>query len=377
MRAGYAAVGAFIAWRRPAARGSVAAAALTALVTVGAGWTLNRYLASALYPQGTRSLSGQLATRLASVYGAIHVSEMAAGQLWRLVLDSWGIAGIGLVAAVGVVARRGIRADLRIMAGLSVAVSAVIAGTAPAALPPDQVQTWASGRYLDGMIIVFFLAGAVVLLRAGIRPILGCAACLAGLFVVAAVTVAIYAGSSLPTAGFASGFNFAEPAVLTQDWTQASVLVATAVTLGLLAIWVAFALAGRRWRAVMPAFGACVAAVSLVAVAQMTSHVSQAATAAEQAVNVPVSASGVRPGEQVAVASDLGWQDWVPLAYHVSWTELQFFNPASQLPPADVTVVEMPWPASQPAQASWPHAPVGWRVVASNATGGWVLWRGP
>jgi len=377
MLAGYAAVGAFIAWRRPVARGSVAAAALTALVTVGAGWTLNRYLASAIYPDGARSLSDQLATRLASVYGAIHVSEMAAGQLWRLVLDSWGIAGIGLVAAAAVVARRGIRADLRIMAGLSVAVSAGIACTAPAALPPDQSQTWASGRYLDGMVIVFFLAGAVVLLRAGIRPILGCAACVAGLFVVAAVTVAIYAGSSLPTAGFGSGFNFAEPAVLTQDWTQASVPVATAVTLGLLACWVAFALAVRRWRAVVLAFGACVAAVSLVAVAQMTSHVSRAATAAAQAVNVPVSASGVRPGEQVAVASDLGWQAWVPLAYQVSWTELTFFNPASQPPPAGVTVAEMPWPAGQPAQASWPHAPAGWRVVASSRDGGWVAWRGP
>ena len=49
------------------------------------------------------------------------------------------------------------------------------------------------------------------------------------------MTVAIYAGTSLPTAGFGSAFNFAEPAVLTQNWTQASVLLATAVTLGLLA----------------------------------------------------------------------------------------------------------------------------------------------
>ena len=183
MLAGYAAVGAFMAWRRPAARGSVTAAALTALVTVGAAWTLNRYLASAIYPEGARSLSGQMASSLHSVQGTIHVFEMAAGQLWRLVLDSWGIAGIGLVAALAVVARRGVRTDLRIMAGLAVAVTAVIACTAPAALPSDQSQTWASGRYLDGMIVTFFLAGAVVLLRAGRRPILGGAACVTALFV--------------------------------------------------------------------------------------------------------------------------------------------------------------------------------------------------
>jgi len=379
--AGYAAVGAFIAWRRPAARGSVAAAALIALGVAGAAWGLNHYLASAIYPEGARSLSGQMASRLHSVQGTIHALEMAAGQLWRLVLDSWGIAGIGLVAALAVIARRGVRTDLRIMAALAVAVTAAIACTAPAALPSDQSQTWASGRYLDGMIITFFLAGAVVLLRAGWRPILGCALCTVVSFVVAAVTVATYAGSSLPTSGFGSAFNFAEPAVLTQNWTQASVLLASAVTLGLLACWVAFALAARRWRAVIPVFGACVAAVSLVAVAQMTSQVSQASTVQAQAVNVPVSASGVRPGEQVAVSSDLGWQAWVPLAYQVSWTKLQFFDPASQSPPAGVTVVEMPWPdgqsaqPAQPAQASWPHAPAGWRVVASNQAGGWVLWR--
>ncbi len=253
--------------------------------------------------------------------------------------------------------------------------------TAPAALPLDQSQTWASGRYLDGMIITFFLVGAMALLRVGIRPILGCAFGTAVSFVVAAVTVAIYAGASLSVSGFGSAFNFAEPPVLTQNWTWASVPLATAVTLGLLACWVALALAARRWRAVIPVFGACVAAVSLVAVAQMTSQVSQASTVQAQAVNVPVSASGVRPGEQVAVSSALGWQAWVPLAYQVSWTELQFFNPASQPPPAGVTVVEMPWPGgqpaqpAQPAQASWPHAPAGWRVVASNQAGGWVLWR--
>jgi hypothetical protein len=258
------------------------------------------------------------------------------------------------MATLAVIVRRGVRTDLRIMAGLAVAVTTAIACTAPAALPANQTQTWASGRYLDGMIIAFFLAGSVVLLRAGLRSILACAACVTALFVLAVVTVAIYAGSSLPTAGFGAAFNFAEPAVLTQNWTHASVLLATAVTLSLLATWTGFAVAARRWRVAVPVFGACVAAMSLVALTQMTSQVSQAGIAAAQAVNVPVSASGVRPGEQVAVASDVRWQAWVPLAYQVSWTELQFFNPASP-PPAGVSVVERSWPAGQPAQASWPR----------------------
>ncbi len=389
MLAGYAAVGAFIAWRRPAARLSVVLAALTALVTAAAGWSLNHYLSSAIYPGGTRSLSGQMRERLASVNGAIHVLEMAAGQLWRLVLDSWGIAGIGLIVALAVVVRREVRSDLRIMAAVSVAVTTVTACTAPAALPLDQSQAWASGRYLDGMIIMFFLAGAVLLLRAGLRPILACAACIAALFVLAAVTVVVYAGASVPTAGFGAGFNFAEPAVLTLNWTQANVLLATAVTLGLLAVWIGFAAAARRLRSsgaylgsgaylafgASVAFGACVAAVSLVAVAQMTSHVSQTANSNAQAANSLLRASGLRPGEQVAVASDLSWPLWVPQAFEVSWTELELFYPARQAPPAGVTVVETSWPAGQPAQAGWPDAPAGWRIVASDQANAWVVWR--
>ena len=228
--------------------------------------------------EGSRRLSGQIRQRLGSVNGIIHVLEMAAGQLWRVVLDSWGIEGIGLVAALLVVVRR----DVRIMGALTVAVTTLIACIAPAALPSDQPQAWASGRYLDGMIVVFFLVGAAVLLRARMRDIVVCAAVCTGLFLLAAVTVAVYIGTTVPTHGFGAGFNFAEPAVVTQNWTNASVALATAVTLVLLAVWIGFAFVLRRLRpgrvftAVSAAFGVCVAAVSLVAVAQMTSHISQA-----------------------------------------------------------------------------------------------------
>jgi len=43
--------------------------------------------------------------------------------------------------------------------------------------------------------------------------------------------------------------------VLTQDWTQASVLVATAVAFGLLGGWIVLAIVIRRWRGVMLACG--------------------------------------------------------------------------------------------------------------------------
>jgi len=325
-------------------------------------------------------------TALHTVHGAINVLEMAAGQMWRLVLDSWGLAGIGLVAATAAIVYRGTRIDLRIMAALGVAVTVVTASTVPAALPPDQSQTWASGRYLDGMIVVFFLVGAVVLLRARARTILGCAAGAAALTVLAVVVVAAYAGPSLPTDGFGYAFNFAEAAVLTQDWTGASVWVATAVTLGLLALWVLAALAARRWHAVILARVVRVsgllrvaglvglAAVSVAAVTQMTSQVSRTATAAQVSDTTGfVAASALTPGDRIAVAFNVGLQPrpfdvsfelWAPQAFEVWWTELEFFD-ITQAPPAGVNVVE----------AGWPQAPAGWRIVASSEFGGWVTWR--
>jgi hypothetical protein len=387
--------GLLAAVRRLVPRGSAAVAGVALLAAIGVGWAIDRYLATAIYPEGARSLSSEVKTRLHSVHGAISVVEMAVGQLWRLVLDSWGLAGLGLAAAAAAILWRGLRLDLRIMAAIAVAVTGVTAVTTPAALPPDQSQTWASGRYLDGMIIVFFLVGVVVLLRASIRFILACTACVIGFSLLATVIVATYAGSELPEQGFGAAFNFAEPGVLTLNWNQASVVLATVVALALTLVWVGFALLLRRgvparlasrplvvrnWRAGLAGcFGVCVAAVSLVAVAQITSNVSRAGTTAQERATTALSAvSG--PGIQVAIASSVGWTIAIPQSFEVWWTELEVFNPGSQ-PPAGATVAEMPWPSgqsgqsSQSAQASWPSAPSGWRVVASSQVGGWVIWR--
>ena len=371
----YLAVGIFVTIRRLVPRGTAAAAALTLGLALGATRALDHRLAS-MYPSGARSLGGEAAKRLDSVHGVIFVAEMGAGQLWRFTLDGWWVAGIGLAAAVTAIIRRGVRTDLKIMAALAVAVTLLIAVIAPAALPPDQSQGWASGRYLDGMVVVFFAVGAVALLRADRRRIVCYAACVAPPTLLAAVAVAAYAGTSVPTAGFGAGFSFAEPAVLTQDWTQANVAVATAVALALGAVWVAVVLAADRWgRGRRGVVLAGLAAVSLVAVAQMTSHISVGSTPAQQ-VNTTglVTGSGLRPGQQIAIGTGLYWGSWMPQAYEIPWTQLQFFDP-TQSPPADADVVEVAWPTGVPARASWSQAPPGWQVVTSDRTDGWVAWR--
>lgn len=360
-------------------RGTVLAAAAALCLPLGAGALLDRYLSSAMYPSGPRALAGEALIRLHSVHGLIFVLEMAVGQLWRFVLDGWGVAALGLAAAVVVVFQRRAPDQVRIMAGLAAGVTLVTAVVSPAGLPPTQPQAWASGRYLDGMLVAFFAVGAAVLLRADRRRIMVYAVCVVPPTLLAAIVVAAYAGGSVPTAGFAAAFVFAEPAVLTQNWTSASIWLAMAVAFGLLAAWVAVVLladrwGGRlaqRWRAVVLAG---LAAVSLIAVVQMTSHISRAGTPAQRAATIGlVTGSGLKPGEHLAIGYGLSWSAWMPQAYEIGWTQLEFFHPDTK-PPGNATVVEVYWP-SGPPRASWPQAPPGWRVVASDRAANWVAWR--
>ncbi|HJY02043.1 MAG TPA: hypothetical protein VJ351_14630, partial [Streptosporangiaceae bacterium] len=246
MVAGLFLVGVFVFWRRLVPRSSVVAAAVALCVPLGAARLLNHHLSSVMYPSGPRTLAGEALIRLRTVHGVIFVLEMAAGQLWRFVLDGWGVAALGLAAAVFVVFRRSVRVEVRIMAGLAAGVTLVTAVTSPAALPPTQPQAWASGRYLDGLLVAFFLVGAVVLLRAAPRQLALYAACVVPPTVLAAIVVLAYTGGSVPTSGFGAGFVFGEPAVLTWDWTSANVLLATVAAFVLLGLFVAVALLGVR-----------------------------------------------------------------------------------------------------------------------------------
>ena len=378
MVAGYVLVGAFAVWRRLVPRGTAVAAAVALCLSLGADHLLNRHLSSVMYPSGPRTLAGEALIRLRSVHGVVFVLEMAVGQTWRFVLDGWGVAGLGLAAAVFVIFQRGARDDVRIMAALGTGVTLVTAVVSPAALPPTQPQDWASGRYLDGMVVAFFLVGAAVLLRADRRRILLYAACVVPPTLLAAIVVGAYAGGSVPTAGFGPSFVFAEPAVLTQNWTSASVWLATAAAFALLAAWIAAVLAADRWRGVRAPRAivlAGLAAVSLVAVIQMTSHISQASTPSQASDSTGlITGADLKPGDHLAVGIGLSWSAWQPQAFEIPWTELEFFAPGSQPPPANATVVEVHW-ATGPAQASWPRAPAGWRVVASNRSWSWVAWR--
>ena len=383
MVAGSVLVGALVAWRRLVPRRSALAAAVALGLPLGAAHLLNRHLSSVMYPSGPRTLAGEALIRLRSVHGVVFVVEMATGQLWRFVLDGWGVSALGLAAAIVVIFRPSVRDEVRIMAALGAGVTLVTAAVSPAALPPTQPQAWASGRYLDGMVVAFFLVGAAVLLRSAPRRVVVYAACVVPPTLLAAIVVFAYAGASVPTSGFGAAFVFAEPAVLTRDWTTASVLLATLVALVLLGAAVGTVLAGSRWGSPWASRSRTVVlaglgAVSLVASVQMTSHISQATTPGqERNITAVVTGTGLQPGQHLAIGTGLSWETWMPQAYEVWWTPLEFFDATlGQPPPADATVVEVAWPAGLPAAMSWPQGPgEGWRVVLKDWVDGWVAWR--
>jgi hypothetical protein len=379
MVAGYVLVGVFVAWRRLVPRVTVAVAALALCLPLGAAHLLNRHLSSVMYPSGPRTLAGEALIRLHSVHGVIFVLEMAAGQLWRFVVDGWGVTGLGLAAAGFAIVQRTARTDVRIMAALGVGVTLVTAVVSPAALPPTQPQAWASGRYLDGMVVAFFVVGAAVLLRSAPRRVVVYAACVVPPTLLAAIVLAAYVDGWVPTSGFGAAFVFAEPAVLTQDWTKASVLLATVVALGLLAAAVGVMVGPSRgpWTRRGPVVVlAGLGAVSLVASLQMTSHISQASTPRqERNITAVVTGTGMEPGQHLAIGTGLSWRTWMPQAYEVWWAPPESFSAGSQPPPANATVVEVAWSGRQPAAASWPQAPAGWRIVLEDRVDGWVAWR--
>lgn len=381
---GFGVVAVFAAIRRLIPAWTVAAAGIVTLAVLGASKWLDRRIVDLVYAEGPRSLTGQALNRMTKVREQIRIVEMAGGELWRLTLDTWGIAAVGVVAAVVVVFRPKVHRDLRIMAALATAILLAIVYIAPAALPSDQGETWASGRYPDAMEVTFFIVGIVVLLRARGRWLAGYGAAAAVMAVATGLIVTHYAGPFERVTGFRT-FNWAEPAVLSWSWNYLSIRKATAAGAGLLVLWVMLGLllrrlSGRsfgRWGAalLLP-----VLAMNVFALTAMSTKISQASTPDQRANTLAlVTGTGLQPGGQVALDDSMRaeWQSWIPQSFEVWWTDLDFVDGSKGVLPAGTTVFEVAWPQGKPAQASWPQAPAGWHVVAASSEHHWVVWRGP
>ena len=178
---------------------------------------LNALILRALYPGGARDLGAILQARLTSVDGLVRTLSGACGQVWYVVVATYGLAGLGLVAAAArALSSRGDRA-VRLVAAALVAGTAGIALASSAALPDEhRVGNYAYGRYLACVGIPLALAGAALLVRAGRRSMAHAALAAAALVVETTLAVTTYAGSRLEHYNFI-GFDFPETSYLTSN----------------------------------------------------------------------------------------------------------------------------------------------------------------
>jgi hypothetical protein len=96
---------------------------------------LNRWVQSQIYPGGVQPHGEWLVNRLTSLDGLGWTLGLAVGKIWYLLVSTWGVAGIGLVATGAMAVRRGTPDALRATACLTLATLAGIATALSAGTP--------------------------------------------------------------------------------------------------------------------------------------------------------------------------------------------------------------------------------------------------
>ncbi|QFY08315.1 hypothetical protein GBF35_18010 [Nonomuraea phyllanthi] len=335
-----------MAYRRRAALVATAVAGVVA----AAGQALNGPLAAALYPGGTRDLSGLLLTRLTSADGQAWALSGAAGQLWYLVAGTWGLAGVGLAGAAALLVRRSAPYPHRVLAAALLLTTLGIAYASSAALPDEhRVGNYVYGRYLACVAVAWTLAGLVALLKGGRRAVVRLALAAAALTAATGGVAAWYAGDRLRRYHFIA-FDFPEVIFLTGDGDSLDLLSASVPALIMLSclVGVAFVTTGRGR----------ILVVGVLALIDM-------AFAAGQAPARPPGADWLPdpPLGRVAVDRRVRWNLWVPLAYRVSWTEIELYDGG---PPDGACTAVVPYGTAPPP---------GWAATGRGGAGtGWTSW---
>ncbi|GAA1556774.1 hypothetical protein GCM10009678_44740 [Actinomadura kijaniata] len=355
----HCAVLAVLAFRRP--RPALFGVAVAACGYAVAG-ALNGWVRAELYPGGVRDLGGNVMTRLTTLDGQAWAVSGAVGQLWYLVVSTWGLGGVGLVAAGAALARRG-AFGTRVMAGALLAVTSGIAYASSAALPDEhRVGNFAYGRYLSCLALVYTLIGLAVLARAGTRTAVRCALGAGAMLAVTGAWVMAYAGHRLRTHNFIA-FDFPETNFLTQDQRAFHLPEASLAAFGLVAVFLVARRAG--WTAVAVAL----AAVNLAALTFTMG------TSSKRVVPPPPLPGPAAGG--VAIDVNTHWRAHIGLVEQVWWTRVSRVDVRAGVP-ANVCTVVVPRTAGAAPESTWPGRPAGWRVHPGDTAGYlWAAWRDP
>ncbi|MEV5704181.1 hypothetical protein [Actinoallomurus sp. NPDC052274] len=350
----------------------VGVAAATLVAGAAVGWALNSWVRAEIYPGGAMPLGSLLVERLTTSSGLGWTFALAAGKIWYLVASTWGLAGIGLVAAALAALRQSTPLPTRATAALTLVTAAGIALATSAATPDEgTVANLAYGRYLGCLAPALFLAGAAFVVRATRIGVAKAALATAGLTLASALMVLLHAGGRL-THAFYLSLDFPEMSALTWSWDRLRFWWVTVVVL--LSLLSLILVKGRK---VGRALVALVVAADLAVVAVVVGRDTRYwANTLHHATNL--AGAALRPDDRVGIDyRDMSWRVWISQAFQVQshLRSIDRFNPRTL--PQGLTLVIVPWDPHQPPRSSWPAAPPDFAPILDQEadSGNWVAWR--
>jgi hypothetical protein len=361
-------------WRW-APRKGVAMAGGVLFVGTMCGWTLNGWVKSRIYPGGVAPLGDWFMHRVSSLRGIGWTLSLALGQVWYVIVSTFGIAGVGLLVMGVLAVRRGTPRPTRVVVWVTLASVAGIALATSAAVPDEgTVANFAYGRYLSCLTPVLFVTGLAFLWRASrertTRAVLVTAI---GAYAAAAV-IWLHAGVRL-SRGYFGPFDFPEICVLTGTWDHLRIWSATGLALLPLALATLVLIGYRRG---LFAVAATLVVLDVAIAAVFTNRVSRYWADQLTAATSLTSAAGLSAEDRVGMNyPDMPWRIWVSQAFQArnGLRPIDRFHHGT-LPPG-LTLVVVPWDVRRPVRESWPAAPAGWRPVTARRSylGGWAAWR--
>ena len=361
----------FMLLRRSLSRVQLGIAAQGLTTVTAIAWGLNHFILSRLYPSGPYSMSHFVLSRLTSLSGLAWTFSLGAGQVWYLIVCTWGVAGLGIVV-LGYVAFRSSSAVNRTLAVMVLAVMVGVALASSAALPDEHaVNNFVYGRYLSCLAPVLFVVGAATIVRARGRRLVPAFLGVATVVGVMGGIASWYAGKRLSAYPFAR-FNFPEIAFLIKDWNSLHMWQSTGAALLLLALVMAMRHKLGRDRELL--MGMALVAVNVAAMVVSTTQISWPMWRDGNAAS-DLFPAGLRATDRLAVDyRGLDFRVWMMHAFEVSWHPISVFqrNDPRTLPAA-TTLVVVPRQVGSAANLSWPKAPAGWRPVLERVD--WVAWR--
>lgn len=361
-------------WRRWADRRGITITAWLLVMTTIAGIQFNDWLRSQLYPRGTYALEGLLVDRLTSISGLGWTLSLTAGKLWYLIVSTWGVAGIGLVALVIAVIREREPLGTRITAALALICTFGLAFATSAATPDENtVANFVYGRYLTCIAPILFMAATVLVVRSPLVTAFRAAPIASAITLFTGALVWLHAGNRLSKDFFLST-DFAEISFLTWNWDEFRLWPATVTALLLLA-GAAALIAYGGGRAILGAAG-MIAVLNVVAVLASSNHI--VGHWDQRYSSVASLKNELRADDKVGVNfPGLDWRIWVLHAFQ-SRHGLVPIDRSGRFPlPADLTLVVVPWTPGTTLAQSWPAAPPTWHITSARKPGfgGWVAWR--